>query len=38
MKGKWRVHVGTFVLIYQIEETDKSIVFLEFEHHDEAYK
>ena len=38
LKGKWRVHVGPFVLIYQINEADKSIVFLEFEHHDEAYK
>jgi len=38
LKGKWRVHIGHFVLIYQINESRKTITFLEFEHHDSAYK
>ncbi len=38
LKGKWRVHIGPFVLIYQIDEEHKTLTFLEFEHHDNAYK
>jgi len=38
LKGKWRVHIGSFVLIYQIEETSRTVTFLVFEHHDNAYK
>ena len=38
LKGKWRVHISTFVLIYQIDEKYKTVTFLEFEHHDKAYK
>jgi addiction module RelE/StbE family toxin len=38
LKGKRRVHIGHFVLIYQIDEINRKIIFLEFKHHDEAYK
>ena len=38
MKGKWRVHIGSFVLIYKIDEAAKTITFLDFAHHDDAYK
>lgn len=38
LKGKWRVHVGHFVLTYKIDESQKKIVLLDFSHHDEAYK
>ena len=38
LKGKWRAHVGRFVLIYTIDEEHKAVTFLEFEHHDKAYK
>jgi Cytotoxic translational repressor of toxin-antitoxin stability system len=38
LKGKWRVHIGPFVLIYRINEGHKAVTFLEFEHHDSAYK
>jgi len=38
LKGKWRVHVGHFVLTYKIDESQKRIVLLDFSHHDEAYK
>lgn len=38
LKGKRRVHVGSFVLIYQIDEKNRRVTFLEFAHHDEAYR
>ena len=33
-----RVHVGSFVIIYQIDEKRDVIIIWEYEHHDEAYK
>ncbi len=36
-KGVWRVHVGSFVLKYSIDEERKEICLLTFEHHDDAY-
>lgn len=38
LKGTRRVHIGPFVLIYEIVEREKKIIFLKFAHHDEAYK
>lgn len=38
LKGKWRVHIGPFILLYQIDEEHKTLTFLEFEHHNNAYK
>ncbi len=38
LKGKRRVHIGPFVLIYEIRENKNKIIFLEIEHHDEAYR
>lgn len=38
LKGKRRVHIGPFVLIYEICENENKILFLEMEHHDEAYR
>ena len=35
LAGKRRVHVGSFVLMYKIN--DKVIIFLTLEHHDNAY-
>ena len=37
LKGRWRVHIGPFVLIYRIDEERRAVTFLEFEHHDNAY-
>lgn len=37
MTGKRRVHVGSFVLIYSIDETRKAVILLDFEHHDKVY-
>ena len=38
LKGNYRVHIGSYVLIYEIQETKKTIVFHRFQHHDKAYK
>ena len=38
MKGKWRIHIGSYVLIYTIDETARTVTFLDFAHHDDAYK
>jgi len=38
LKGKRRAHIGHFVLIYRINEREHKVIFLEFAHHDEAYK
>ena len=38
LKGKKRVHIGHFVLIYEVDDKAKKVSFLEFEHHDKAYR
>ena len=38
LKGLWRVHIGHFVLVYEIDTKEKVIVLLRFVHHDEAYE
>jgi len=38
LKGKRRVQIGSFVLIYQIDKNDNMITLLTFEHHNNAYK
>ncbi|NYZ74163.1 type II toxin-antitoxin system RelE/ParE family toxin [Candidatus Micrarchaeota archaeon] len=38
LKGKRRAHIGSFVVIFSVDETGKAIIFLEFEHHDHAYR
>lgn len=37
LKNKRRVHIGSFVLIFEILEEDKIVVFNTFKHHDDAY-
>ncbi|MDW7732250.1 MAG: type II toxin-antitoxin system RelE/ParE family toxin [Methanolobus sp.] len=37
-KGYRRVHIGSFVLIYEVDDTDNTITLLSFIHHDKAYK
>ena len=37
LKGQWRVHIGQFILFYEIAAKDNAIVFLKLVHHDEAY-
>ncbi len=38
LKGKKRVHIGHFVLIYEVNDKEGKVTFLEFDHHDKAYK
>ncbi len=38
MQNKRRVHVGPFVLVYEVDEERKVVVLLDFEHHDTVYR
>ena len=37
MQNQRRVHIGRYVLVFQINEADETVEFLRFKHHDEAY-
>jgi len=37
LKNKRRVHIGKYVLVYQIIEEEKAVEFLRFKHHDKVY-
>ena len=37
LEGLRRVHVGSFVLIYEVFENSKRVRVLKYKHHDEAY-
>lgn len=37
LQNKRRVHVGPFVLIFTVDESNKIVRLLEFENHDKAY-
>ncbi len=39
LQNKRRVHIGgSFVLIYEINEEEKIVTLLDFDHHDNIYK
>ena len=38
LRGKWRVHIGSFVLVYTIIQDNKMVIFIAFEHHDKIYR
>ena len=38
MQHMRRVHVGSFVLIYDVDETRKVITLRRYQHHDSVYK
>jgi len=38
IQNKRRVHVGPFVLVYEIDEARKVVILLDFEHHDKVYR
>ncbi len=38
LKGKRRVHIGPFVLIYKVNENEHVVTLIELAHHDDAYK
>ena len=37
MHGLRRVHVGPFVLVYEIDEANRTVILWDFEHHDRVY-
>jgi YafQ family addiction module toxin component len=37
LEGLRRVHIGSFVLIYEVLEDTETIRVLKYKHHDEAY-
>lgn len=37
LKGKRRLHIGNYVLMYTIDENEKLIRLLDFDHHDNVY-
>ncbi len=37
LEGLWRVHIGSFVLIYEVCEDSKTVRILKYKHHDDAY-
>jgi YafQ family addiction module toxin component len=37
LEGLRRVHIGSFVLIYQIIESPPTVKIVKYEHHDKAY-
>ena len=38
LKNRCRTHIDSFVLIFEVNETEKTITFHSFEHHDDSYK
>jgi addiction module RelE/StbE family toxin len=35
--GSRRVHIGSFVLVYEVCESDKTVLILDYEHHDKVF-
>ncbi|MBI5051158.1 type II toxin-antitoxin system RelE/ParE family toxin [Candidatus Micrarchaeota archaeon] len=38
LKGCCRTHLGSYVLIFEIDEKENAVKFINFAHHDDAYK
>ena len=38
LKRKQRVRVGSFVLVYSIDNKNETVIFLNFENHDKVYR
>lgn len=39
LQGRWRVHIdSSFVLIYLVDEGRKTVVVLDYDHHDKIYR
>lgn len=37
MVGKRRVHFGSFVLVFSIDEAARKVIFEDYDHHDKIY-
>jgi len=38
MKGFRRIHFGSFVLVYSIDETNNTVTLEDYDHHDKIYR
>jgi YafQ family addiction module toxin component len=38
LAGKRRVHIGSYVLLFSIDEARKTVVLEDYEHHDRVYR
>lgn len=38
LKGLRRVHFGSFVLVYSIDEKNKTVLLEDYDHHDNIYR
>lgn len=38
MQNKRRVHIGSFVLIFRIDENRRKVLLLDYDHHDKNYR
>ncbi len=38
LKNRRRVHIDSFVLIFELNEVERVVIFRQFKHHDNAYK
>ena len=38
LKGRYRVHIGHFVLLFVIHENEKVVEFIEYGHHNKVYR
>ena len=38
MKGRRRLHFGSFVLVYSIDEINKVVKLIDYDHHDNIYR
>jgi YafQ family addiction module toxin component len=38
MKEYKRVHVGSFILVFKVDDSKKLIIFEDFKHHDDMYR
>jgi YafQ family addiction module toxin component len=38
LAGRRRVHVGSYVLLFSIDEARKTVVLEDYEHHDRVYR
>ena len=36
-RGKWRIHIGPYVLVYMIDRPRKTLTILTFEHYTRVY-
>jgi mRNA-degrading endonuclease RelE of RelBE toxin-antitoxin system len=37
LKNRQRVHIGSFVLIFEVIRSERLVIFHRFKHHDEVY-